>query len=218
MKIGKRNMMIVGMLCAALCSPAVGMAAENGRGENYVEYTSVTGMFTIEIPEDYIPLDAETTEQIMDMGAELGVGDIDLSILEYVDYESMDYIYSDDWMANFNVQVTQNNGMTQEMLEASADILGETLIEQYAAVNVPEENCYPQGIGEINGNTFYIFFVDIAGSMVHQYMTCNEDGDLFTFSFTDMDEEVEIHVLQSFTMLESGEKGLLDSFLNDILK
>ncbi|MDO4357038.1 MAG: hypothetical protein Q4E13_11070 [Clostridia bacterium] len=188
------------LLCLMLCVSAAAMA----ESADVQSITSVSGLFTYDLPSDYLVITADTAETIInaygaDMLAEAGM---DASILESMDYANTDYAYTSDFSGNLNVQITAESGLSQSMLESLASMLDKSLTDTYVQFGVAEEDCEPRGVEQIGENIFYMFHVNMLGSTMDQFITFNEAQTMFTITCTNMDEAAERAILESFKLIE----------------
>lgn len=173
-------------LCLMLCLTAAAFAET---------HTSVTGAFTIDVPDDWYVIDsAETLQEVLDAGKSVMqdqglANDQLLATLENVDYTTMDYFYTSDFTGSLNVITTPDSGLTADMLVSLKDSLDQSLIESYVNVGATEENCLPQDPVTLGNYTFYRFEVkDFLGSDISQYITCDSQNTMFTVTFTGVDQ------------------------------
>ena len=123
-------------LCALLLCAAAGTAVSAQETELSTEaasvkegwmlYTSASSeLYTIEVPDDYIELSADTLDTLMDTVGEdiFENAGLDLSILGSIDYSNTDYLYSADMLSNLNVQISKASGLTQDMITSMKDDL-----------------------------------------------------------------------------------------------
>ncbi len=201
-------------LCALLLCAAAGTAVSAQETELSTEaasvkegwmlYTSASSeLYTIEVPDDYIELSADTLDTLMDTVGEdiFENAGLDLSILGSIDYSNTDYLYSADMLSNLNVQISKASGLTQDMIASMKDDLDAQMAATYMAIGVAEEDCEPMDVEQIGENTFYRYTVSMMGSTMHQYIICNEDTDMFTITFTNFDEEIEKEIIESWKLL-----------------
>ncbi len=188
------------LLCLTLCL-SVAAVAESADVQTI---TSVTGLFTYDLPADYLVINAETAETLISTFGEKALADagLDASVLENVDFSGADYAYTGDLSGNLNVQVTPESGISQSSLESLASMLDKTLTDSYVQFGLTEEDCEPKGVEQIGENTFYIFHVNMMGSSMDQFMTANEAQTMFTITFTNMDEAAERAIVETFKLIE----------------
>lgn len=201
-------------LCALLLCAAAGTAVSAQETELSTEaasvkegwmlYTSASSeLYTIEVPDDYIELSADTLDTLMDTVGEdiFENAGLDLSILGSIDYSNTDYLYSADMLSNLNVQISKASDLTQDMITSMKDDLDAQMAATYMAIGVAEEDCEAMDVEQIGENTFYRYTVSMMGSTMHQYIICNEDTDMFTITFTNFDEEIEKEIIESWKLL-----------------
>lgn len=165
--------------------------------------STFSGLYSIELPEDYFEMNTDTLNAIIaNYGEDYfnSVG-LDASMLEQMDFSNADYLYSENLVSNINVQVVKDTQVTQDMLADMKELMDEQITSTYTSLGIPEENCETMNIEEISGNTFYRFNVAIGEMSMHQYITCTENGDSLTLTFTSVDEEVEKTIIESFKLL-----------------
>lgn len=203
-------------LCALLAFTAAGTGVfaqetelsteESTIKEGWMLYTSAASeLYTIEVPEDYLEMSADTLDTLMEtVGADVfEKAGIDISVLGEIDYSNTDYLYTADMLGNLNVQISKASGLTQEALESMKESLDDQLTTTYVSMGVAEENCEPMEIEQIGDYSFYCYHVSMMDSTMHQYIICNEDTDMFTITFTNIDEETEKEIIESFQWLEA---------------
>lgn len=204
-------------LAMVCCAPAaLADAADEPAADEALEltdYTSVTGTFTCKIPSDPIVmsgLDQEALMNLLDVetisegiGVDAEAAQTMIDAIAAMDYSSADFIYTGNFMGNLNIQVTSDSGMTPAMLSMASSVLDQQLIASYGTMGVAEEDCAPQGIVTIgeNPNTWYKFTLVFGGQPMAQYITCNDEGTMFTLTFTNFPEEQELAIVESFEMV-----------------
>ena len=168
--------------------------------------TSSTGLYTIDIPKDYLPITKETMNELI---AEIGESvlkeaGLDTSLLEAMTDPSnkADYVFAPDLSGNLNVQVTVQSGITSELFPLVASQLGSAISAQYEQVGVGKESQEDRGLVEVGDVTFYNYFVNITGADMDQFITCDAEGNMFTMTFTNFDDELKQMILESFTPVQ----------------
>ena len=179
------------------------------------QYSSNTGLFTYECPENCIPITGEFIDAMLngDMSDYLqsGMGELgfDESALDEVfeniknlDLSNMDFIYTTDMSGNVNMFAQMGLGVTPDMLPMLVSMLDEQMVSTYAAMGVPEESVESLGIQEIGGTQFYVIYVEMSGGLsMHQYMAFNEDGDQIMITFSNFPAEDEQALVESIELL-----------------
>lgn len=206
--------LVIFMLCCASVA-----AAESGSPYGRVSkmsgevmpYESVSGLFFMEIPNDYIALDSvvfqEITSAISSMDAD------EFQSFYNLDYEAAsalfssidpaliagcDYIFAPDLVGNMNVISTPDLGITQDALAAFNDVLIPQLTAQYVSLGAAEESCIGLGVVTYGNNDYIGFSVElVVGTPTYQYITANANGDMIVFSFGGITEEVIASILES---------------------
>lgn len=194
------------LLCAAiLCAGAFVALAEEVGVKTLI---SVSGLYTLEIPEDYVPITEETIGAMLDAYGEsrLEEAGLDSSLLDSVlemmanSNAMMDYVYAPGLSCNLNVQVSAKSGITPELLPLVVSQFDEALSSQYQQIGVPQENQEARGLVESGDTTFYSYHVNIGGLDIDQFMTFDAAGDMFMLTFTAFDEALEQQILSSFAL------------------
>lgn len=174
--------------------------------------TSYSGMYTIDLPLDYLPINENTladilsvitVETLTEAGMDETSAQAMVNTIAAVDYENTDFAFTSDLAGNINGIVTPGIGMTIEILTENADALGATLTAQYAQFGVAESDCESIGMVTTNENPtqWYAFYVNFMGQTMHQYITCTEAGDQITLTFTGIPEADELMILNSFAFV-----------------
>ena len=189
------------VLCVLLCFSTIAVAEEAAAPQ---AVTSVTGLFTVELPEGYQALSTDLIQAAMDKfgSKELQNANYDISALQNLDLTSGDYYYSEDFSRNFNVQVAPESGITTDTLESMADSLGLSLTEAYVDFGAAEEDCEAVGIELIGERPFYVYRVVLLKQPLSQYITADANGNMYTLTFTNMEEEAVPAILTSFQLVE----------------
>lgn len=170
--------------------------------------TGPDGSYTIEVPADFIPANAETmmtllsNETMQQMIARImGLTD-ESQIWDYIELlnaSNMMIIYGPDMYSNFNVQATQAP-LTMEQMMLLKDLLDQTITQQYASVGVSKEHISLLPIQEVGGRSWYNLQVEYAGMQLWQWMTV-ENGVQYAFNFGNIDPQVMTAILESFTIV-----------------
>lgn len=169
-----------------------------------VPYTSVTGQFAIDIPEDYTPMTGELLRLLVQSedGRKLldsmGFTDDMMSLLSDLDFGGIDFIYSSDFTGNLNVACQESGGLTMALMELLRSTLDAELKNQYAALGVAEKDMQPLGIVIKGENSFYGFKVSMLGMEMSQYIICGGNDLMVTLTGTNFDETVMDTILASF--------------------
>lgn len=197
------------LMCAMLLLTTSALAERVYPLENAETCTSVTGLITYERPADSVPMTEEFVESIMDgdfLKSALGddenaeqIIDSMVSTVASVDLSQMDFVYTADFEGNFNIIGSKGIGITPDMLSLVQSVFDEQLVATYVSMGVSEDSCSPQGIQTIgsNPNQFYVFYVEVFGASVHQYISYNEAGDQITLSFTNFPQDQEFAIVES---------------------
>jgi len=206
--------LIAALLCLMLlCTAAVAETTDRQYTiENPQTAESVTGMFTYEVPQEYHVFTEEYAAEFLgshtaaDLAGILNADETKaqrlLDMLSGIDFSTADYVYAEDFSSNINIQVAYDTGMSQEFLVQYASTLDAMLTEQTIAMGLTEEDCCPMGIAPVGNNPliWYGFSTRIYGVYTYQYMTCDDNGTLFTVSMTGVPQDVEMAFLESFTV------------------
>ena len=208
--------LVIFMLCCA--SVAAESASPYGRvskmsGE-VMPYESVSGLFSMEIPSDYIALDSVVFQDITDAINSMDADDF--QSYYNLDYEAAsalfssidpaliagcDFIVAPDLIGNMNVISTPDIGITQDALAAFNDVFIPQLTAQYVSMGAAEESCISLGVVTYGNNDYIGFSVElVVGTPTYQYITANANGDMITFSFGAFPEEVIATILESVTI------------------
>lgn len=170
--------------------------------------TSPDGSYTIEVPADFIPVNAETmmtllSDEAMQQLIAQVMGLTDASqmwdYIELLDASNMMIIYGPDMYSNLNVQATKTP-LTMEQMTLLKDLLDQTIIQQYASVGVSEEHISLLPIQEVGGRSWYTLQVEFAGMQLRQWMTV-ENGVQYALNFGSIDPQVMTSILESFTIV-----------------
>lgn len=197
------TLLLAAMLLLAL-TPAL---AETTAAEPQL-LTSPDGSYTIEVPADFIPVNAETmmtllSDEAMQQLIDQVMGLTDASqmwdYIELLDANNMMIIYGPDMYSNLNVQAAQTP-LTMEQMVLLKDLLDQTIIQEYASVGVSEEHISLLPIQEVGGRSWYTLQVEYAGMQLRQWMTV-ENGVQYAFNFASIDPQVITSILESFTIV-----------------
>lgn len=208
--------LIAALLCLMLlCTAAVAETTERLYTiENPQTAGSVTGMFSYEVPQEYRVFTEEYAAEFLsshtaaDLAGLLNSDEAKaqrlLDMLSSIDFSAADYVYADDFSANINIQVAYDTGMSQEFLVEYASTLNSILTEQTVNMGLTEEDCCPMGVAPVGSNPmiWYGFSTKLYGVYTYQYMTCDDNGTLFTVSMTGVPQNVEMAFLESFTVVK----------------
>lgn len=208
--------LIAGLLCLMLlCTGAFAeKTARQYTIKNPQTATSVTGMFTFEVPQEYHVFNAEYAQEFLSSHTAADLTELLdaseekaqalLNMLSSIDFSAADYVYAEDFSSNINIQVAYDTGMSQEFLVEYASTLNSILTEQTVAMGLTEEDCCPMGVAPVGSNPmiWYGFSTNLHGVYTYQYMTCDDNGTLFTVSMTGVPQGVEMAFLESFTVVK----------------
>ena len=180
-----------------------------GDGTQRIE--SVSGLFSMDVPDSYISVNADLVKLLyytMDEEAAqeyFGQSGVDAEqMLELLDgiaaeeFEGFDYVLADDMVSNINARVTENFGVSPQMLGFMADMLSDTIIDNYVSMGIPQEEIHALGV-ETHGSTDFmgIMIENVGEQKVCQYMTVNEEKAMIMLTFTGIPDEVVKAVLSS---------------------
>ena len=177
-------------------------------------YTSNTGLFTYECPDDCIALTGDFVtallngdlsdyidEEIGNMGFEGAAFDELYDELKNMDLSNMDLIYTPDMTGSANIYVQRGIGLTKDMLPLLADALEEEMVSVYTSIGASEDNIKSLGLQEYAGIPYYVVYVDMGALAMHQYMTFTEGGDQIVVTFSGFPQDDEIALMESIKML-----------------
>lgn len=198
--------LILALMLLALC-PAM---AENAVQTQLL--SSPDGSYSIEVPADYVPMNAEAmmnllkTEAMMELLAQ-SMGLENASQLqmyfEALEASNLLLVYSDDMSGNLNGQAVPYS-LTMDQLVALKTMMDEVLIEQYISMGVAEEDIQVMDIQEIGGRRWYGMKLVMADAPVMTMMTI-ENGIQYVLTFTEIDELVALSILESFKLTTVAE-------------
>lgn len=197
------------MTCVLLLSLTAMAAAEPA--ETVEANTSVSGLFTFEVPDNCILMDNQLMATLMaqlsekDYQEQLGMDEEAAQnmtqVLASLDYSVMDVIYTLDFKGNMNVQCMANVGITQAYLPLLKDMFDQQLAQTYISLfGIAEDAILPQEIASLGGNQYYVLYLDVLGTQVHLFITYDAEGNQLTFTFTSMDADTENAILSSIVL------------------
>lgn len=220
----KRLSLLMALLMLLLCTASAETTVQPQT------LTSPDGSYSFNVPADYIPMNSQTakalftTDEMQEMLAQM-FGLDDASQLDayfaVLEASNMLFIYSGDMMANMNVQTTEAT-MTMEMMVQFKDLLDSTIVQQYGALGATEEDVTLMDMQEIGGRQWYAIQVVLSGMKINSRMTI-VDGVQYTFTFSDMGDDVMQLVLESFQVnaaevesqiIASPDAGAFDDLLD----
>ncbi len=197
--------LVLALMLLALC-PALAEGAEAAGKMQTI--TGPDGTYSIEVPEDYLPMNAEFMKTLMGMeemqqiiAQLMGVEDVSqLSVyFDALEKSNMLLVYSDDLTGNLNVQVIAAELTLDEVVLYKA-LLDLTIKQQYLGLGIAEESIHTMDIQEIAGRRWYGTRVEMMGMQVLSLMTV-ENGLQYTITFTDIDEDVARRIMESFVFM-----------------
>lgn len=197
------------MTCVLLLSLTAMAAAEPA--ETVETNTSVSGLFTFEVPDNCLLMDNQLMATLMaqlsekDYQEQLGMDEEAAQnmtqVLASLDYSVMDVIYTLDFKGNMNVQCMANVGITQAYLPLLKDMFDQQLAQTYISLfGIAEDAILPQEIASFGGNQYYVLYLDVLGTQVHLFITYDAEGNQLTFTFTNMDADTENAILSSIVL------------------
>lgn len=169
---------------------------------------SPAGDYSFAVPADFILADSDlfktllTTDAMRQYMAD-ALGLEDASQMEQyfaaIQASNMMIVYDSDFDGNLNIQETEAL-LTMDMIVLLKSAMDQSILQQYAALGVPEENMTFMDIQTIGGRRWYAAKVVFMG-LDMQTMITVEDGKQFTFTFTKLEDAVVQTVLESFTVV-----------------
>ena len=208
--------LIAAMLCLMLLCTAA-FAEESARIytiENPMTATSVTGLFTYEVPQTYhVFTDAYAQEFLAnttagDIATKAGVDENTaqtlLDTIAGTDFTTADYVYSDDFSARAVIVANPDSGWTKEYLQENVQSLDEMMFSYAAQIGLSEESCMSIGIATAGNNPqiWYGFAMNMFGTIGHQFLTCDDSGTLYNLFISGMPQDAEMALLESFTVIQ----------------
>lgn len=201
--------LVLALMLLALC-PAM---AETVVQENAMQtLTSPNGDYSFEVPENCFAMDAEWFASLMGqeefqqiLAQAMGLEDASTlaSYIQMIEASNMMIVYSSDFVANLNVQVTAST-LTMDMLAMFKSTMDAAMIQQYSTLGVAEEDITLMDIQQIGEHRWYGMKLVIAGLQMQTMITV-VDGMQYTVTFTGLDEAVSQHVLETFTVIPAAE-------------
>ena len=129
----------------------------------------------------------------------------------YATYDSIsEEIFADaDGIRNFNIITVEDALINNELLSIVGDMLLDSVIQQYIDAGLSGCDFDREGVFETEENdmTWIGLKVSYDGATSHQCMTCDDDSNMFTITFTGMSPEDEQIVLNSFETNALGEQS-----------
>ena len=173
---------------------------------------SPNGDYAFEVPQDYIPMDAEFMMGILSapemqqvMAQMMGLEDASQLELyfELIKASNMVIVYGANMMSNLNVQTAEST-LTMDLMVLLKSTMDAAMIQQYATLGVAEEDIQLMDIQEIAGRRWYGIQLTMAG-MPMQSMITVENGVQYTVTFTAIGEEDMQKILESFQIVNMAE-------------
>ncbi len=173
--------------------------------------TSVSGLFTYELPENCIKVDAALLETLVKqleaedyedaVGMDKEAAQNMMAALEQVDLSTADLMYTNDLTGNANMLVTPDVGLTRAFLPLIKSEFDKQLAIQYSAMGIAEEDIQPQELATFGGIQYYVLYLNLMGTPIHLYITYDDAGNQLTFTFTNFDEETEKALMESIVLV-----------------
>jgi len=205
----KKVLALIMALAMLLCGCAA-LAETAADTQETQTLNSVTGLFTLEIPADYIIFDAELVQMLIgDLGVDYfvengldeGTAQMVIDTFAQIDPTTQDFVYAPDFVSNMNAMASAPAGLTRDMLPLVKDALDETLTAQYVSMmGLAEEDCVPMDIITIGENDYncYAFGVNAFGTFLIQYITFADDGTQICLTFTGIEKEITDAIMDTF--------------------
>ncbi|MBQ4579053.1 MAG: hypothetical protein IJA83_00190 [Clostridia bacterium] len=194
--------LVLSLMLLALC-PAM---AENAAEELRMQVlTSPNGDYSFEVPETYFTMDAEWVASLMEqeefqklLTNMMGLEDPSMleTYIQMMEASNMMIVYAADFYANLNVQAIPAS-LSMDMVVALKSTLDETMVQQYTALGLAEEDIGFMEIQQIGEYRWYGVQMVLAGTTLQTMITVVDDTQ-YTVTFTGMDEAASQHVLESF--------------------
>ena len=174
---------------------------------------SQTGLFTMEIPADYLVMNGELAELMMNSADEDALAEyfdaqgVDGSTFmdardsyDFANFEGRDMVIGPDIISNMNTTVAENTGMTMEMFEQMGEMLGEQMIQMYVSMGIPAEACSVGGMMTFGENEYFALFINQGELAMHQYILIDEETTMITFTFIGFEPAAEESILASVAL------------------
>lgn len=174
--------------------------------------TSVSGLFTFEVPENCIKVDAALLDTLVKqleaedyedaVGMDKESAQNLVAVLEQVDLSTADLLYTSDMVGNVNIMAIPGVGATQAFLPLLKGEFDKQLIAQYtSAFGIAEEDIQTQELAQFGENTYYALYLTFMGMPIHLYITYDAAGNQLTFTFTGFDAEAEKALMESVALV-----------------
>lgn len=169
---------------------------------------SPNGDYHFDVPADFIPMNSETMKSYFDSDATqqslaVAMGLEDASQLaayfDAIQASNMMVVYDSNLAANLNIQATTASLTMKQMVQMKS-LLDASIIQQYAALGVSEEDITFLDIQTIGDHQWYGVKLVFYG-MNMQTMITVENGCQYTITFTLLDDAVVQTVLESFQVV-----------------
>lgn len=202
--------LMLALMLLALC-PAMAETVEQTQAQTQT-MTSPDGSYAIEVPADYLPMNAEvmltlfSTEEMQQAFAQaLGLADASQLTMyfEMLDENNMLIVYNGDMSGNLNVQANPTR-LTMDQIVVLKELMDAQVAQQYINLGIAEEDIHPMEIQEIGGRRWYGMQLVMLGNPMQTMMTVVNDYQ-YTLTFTGIDAQVMQSVLETFTVTAAAE-------------
>lgn len=174
-------------------------------------YVSVTGKFTFDLPYGYLVLSSNIIRSLMQASDDAGLADRLnitpeeaqnlISVRDTLDLDSIDYIQKGLNGGTVNMILQENTGIFREYLSFYRFSLDEQFLEQYAMMGIPKENVKRYDIIHTGHYDWYKLSLVMGDVTLVQYMTANDETDLLTVTFTNINDEDTEFILSSILFI-----------------
>lgn len=169
---------------------------------------SPNGDYHFDVPADFIPVNSETMKSYFvsdatqqSLAVAMGLEDASqlAAYFDAIQASNMMVVYDSNLAANLNIQATTAT-MTMEQMVQMKSLLDASIIQQYAALGVSEEDITLLDIQTIGDHQWYGTKLVFYGMNMQTMMTV-ENGCQYTITFTLLDDAVVQTVLESFQVV-----------------
>lgn len=168
---------------------------------------SPDGDYQFDVPADFIPMNSEVMKSLFDtdemrqfMADMLGLEDASqLEVyFDTIQASNMMLVYDSELYANLNIQAAASD-LTMEQIVQMKSLMDASIIQQYAALGVSEEDITLMDIQTIGAHQWYGVQLTFYGFSMQTMLTV-VNGTQYTFTFTAMEDADVQTVLESFTV------------------
>lgn len=196
------------LLAGAACAEEAVQVTKTAANMQTVE--SVTGLVTFDVPSRWFVMKPGMIDELFELIGDdaLASAGLDEQAIAYakaamsqVDLSQMDMVFTASMTGNLNLVAQDASGVTMELIKLLKTAYDQAFISQYAALGAAEDSIVCYDIEQIGDLEWYRLDAEVMGSEISQFMTCDDNGHLILFTFTNMAEPDFLPVLESVKLI-----------------